>query len=469
MASLIARPGMGVFALVWFGQLISIIGSGLTSFALGVWVLQGTGSVTQYTLILVFATLPGIIISPLAGALVDRWPRRIVMLSADLGSALSTLAIALLLLAGRLEVWHIYLATGVSSIFSAFHWPAWSASVTLLVPKEHFGRAGGLMELAQAAGQIVSPLLAGLLLVTVQLQGVILIDFATFLFAVTTLLIVRIPQPERSEESAEQGSLLRDALYGWRYITARPGLLALLLFFAAIYLSAGMIGVLIPPLVLSFASTDVLGVVIGLAFVGMLLGSLLMGAWGGPSPKRRVSTVLALAFAQSVLIIMDGLQPSALLITVVGFLYLFIDPIITGCDQAIWMSKTPPEVQGRVFATRRMVSWSMLPIAFLGGGLLSDNVFEPLMMPGGGLAGSVGQVIGVGPGRGIALLFIIMGTLMLLVTVRASLYPRLRRLEDELPDATPDSSPGAREPGDAGEAGEAEAPDLVLEPANREI
>lgn len=457
MSSRAARPNMWVFGIVWFGQLISIIGSGLTSFALGVWVLQGTKSVTQYTVILVFATLPGIILSPLAGALVDRWNRRLVMLLSDLGAGLSTLAIALLYLAGWLEVWHIYLATGVSSIFSAFHWPAYSASITLLVPKEHFGRAGGLMEFAQAAGQIVSPLLAGLLLVTIQLQGVILIDFATFLFAVTTLLLVRIPQPERvAEESAEKSSLLRDALYGWTYITARPGLLALLLFFAAVYFSAGMIGVLIPPLVLSFASTDVLGAVIGIAFTGMLIGSIVMGAWGGP--KRRVSAVLGLAFIQGVLIIIDGLQPSALLITVVGFFYLFIDPIITGCDQAIWMSKTPPEVQGRVFATRRMISWSMLPVAFLAGGLLSDNVFEPLMMPGGALAGSVGQVIGVGPGRGIALLFIVMGTLMLLVTLRASLYPRLRRLEEELPDVVPDEVPG-----------EATAPKVVLEPVSREI
>ncbi len=216
-----------------------------------------------------------------------------------------------------------------------------------------------------------------------------------------------------------------------------------------------MIGVLIPPLVLSFASSDVLGVVIGIAFTGMLLGSIVMGAWGGP--KRRVSAVLALALVQSILIIMDGLQPSALLITVVGFAYLFVDPIITGCDQAIWMSKTPPQVQGRVFATRRMISWSTLPVAFLAGGLLSDNVFEPLMMPGGAFAGSVGQIIGVGPGRGIALLFIVMGTLMLLVTVRASLYPRLRNLEEELPDVVPDEAPG-----------DTEAPELVLETANPE-
>ncbi len=222
MASLMAKPGMRVFALVWLGQLVSIVGSGLTSFALGVWVLQGTGSVTQYTLILVFATLPGIILSPIAGALVDRWNRRYVMLLSDLGAALSTLGIALLLLAGWLDVWHIYIATGVNSIFSAFHWPAYSASVTLLVPKEHFGRAGGLMEFAQAAGQIVSPLLAGLLLVTIKLEGVILIDFATFLFAVTTMLLVRIPQPEKVAEEfyGERFSLARRAL--WLEIHYRP-------------------------------------------------------------------------------------------------------------------------------------------------------------------------------------------------------------------------------------------------------
>jgi MFS transporter, DHA3 family, macrolide efflux protein len=188
----------------------------------------------------------------------------------------------------------------------------------------------------------------------------------------------------------------------------------------------------------------------------MLLGSIVMSTWGGPKPGRRIQVVLALAFLQGLLIITDGLQPSAMLITAVGFVYLFVNPIITGSDMAIWLSKIPPSIQGRVFATQRMLSWSTVPLAFLVAGPLADYVFEPLMREGGALAGSVGQIIGIGPGRGIALLFIVMGALMVLVTVAASLYPRLRHLEAEVPDALPDEPPAREEAA------------LLLEPANQE-
>jgi DHA3 family macrolide efflux protein-like MFS transporter len=447
---------MRVFLLIWFGQVISLVGSELTGFALGVWVYQRTGSATQFALIAVFTTLPAIALSPLAGAVADRLDRRLILILSDTGAALGTLSIALLLLVGRLEIWHIYVAMGISSAFRAFQWPAYTASISLLVPKEQFGRASGMIEFGQATAQTVSPLIAGLLLVVVQLVGVVLIDVATFLFAVTTLLLVRIPKPEKSEETAEGGSFWRDVGYGWKYVVARPGLFVLLIFFAAVNFSAAAIGVLIPPLVLSFTTVEVLGVVLSVAFVGMLLGSIVMSTWGGPRPGRRIQVVLALAFLQGLLIITDGLQPSAMLITAVGFVYLFVNPIITGSDMAIWLSKIPPSIQGRVFATQRMLSWSTVPLAFLVAGPLADYVFEPLMREGGALAGSVGQIIGVGPGRGIALLFIVMGALMVLVTVAASLYPRLRHLEEEVPDALPDEPPAREEAA------------LLLEPASQE-
>ena len=447
---------MRVFLLIWFGQVISLVGSELTGFALGVWVYQRTGSATQFALIAVFTTLPAIALSPLAGAVADRLDRRLILILSDTGAALGTLSIALLLLVGRLEIWHIYVAMGISSAFRAFQWPAYTASISLLVPKEQFGRASGMIEFGQATAQTVSPLIAGLLLVVVQLVGVVLIDVATFLFAVTTLLLVRIPKPEKSEEAAEGGSFWRDVGYGWKYVVARPGLFVLLIFFAAVNFSAAAIGVLIPPLVLSFTTVEVLGVVLSVAFVGMLLGSIVMSTWGGPKPGRRIQVVLALAFLQGLLIITDGLQPSAMLITAVGFVYLFVNPIITGSDMAIWLSKIPPSIQGRVFATQRMLSWSTVPLAFLVAGPLADYVFEPLMREGGALAGSVGQIIGVGPGRGIALLFIVMGALMVLVTAAASLYPRLRHLEEEVPDALPDEPPAREEAA------------LLQEPANQE-
>jgi MFS family permease len=204
---------MAVFALVWFGQLVSLTGSGLTEFALGVWVFQRTGSPVQFALTVLFVSLPRILLSPLAGTLVDRWDRRLAMLLSDLGSGLCTLAVALLLFANRLQVGHIYLLVAISSAFGTFQRPAYAAATTLLVPPQQYGRANGMVGLARSISSLVAPALAGFIVVTAGLPSVLLIDFATFLFAVLTLMVVRFPRPPQSAEgAAAQGSLLREAI-----------------------------------------------------------------------------------------------------------------------------------------------------------------------------------------------------------------------------------------------------------------
>lgn len=428
------------FVLIWFGQLISLTGSGLTGFALGVWVFQRTGSVTLFALISLFTTLPGIVFSPVAGALVDRWDRRQAMILSDAGAALCTLSLALLLLANRLEVWHIYIGMGISSAFSAFQWPAYSAATTLLVPKEHLARASGMVQMSRAVAQIASPALAGALMGVIGVGGVMLLDFAAFVFAVCTLLLARVPRPETTPEGkAGQGSLLREAAYGWTYIRTRPGLLGLLLFFAASNFATGIVQVLFTPLVLGFATTAVLGLLLSIGGTGLLAGGLTMSVWGGP--RRRVYGILGSHLVMGVTLFALGVPPRAWLIGACAFLALFTVPISNGCSQAIWQSKTAPDVQGRVFAVRRMIAWASLPLAHILAGPLADRVFEPLMAEGGPLASTVGQMLGVGPGRGIGLLFMILGFMILLVTLLAGLYPRLRQVESELPDAIADSTP----------------------------
>ncbi|MGB0386326.1 MAG: MFS transporter [Ardenticatenaceae bacterium] len=424
--------GMRVFLFIWFGQLISLIGSGLTGFALGVWVYQRTGSVTDFALISLSTILPVILISPVAGVLVDRWNRRWVMILSDSGAALSTLAIALLLSTNQLEIWHIYLATVVSSTFNGFQWPAYTAATTQLVPKQHLGRASGMTQLAEGVAQLISPVLGGVLLVTIELQGVILLDLMTFLFALATLLLVRFPRVTAVVRKAKKESWLHEAAYGFRYITDRPGLLGLLIFFAASNFLVGVVQVLATPLVLSFTSVDVLGTILSIGGIGMLLGSLLMSTWGGP--QRLILGVLGFQLLGGLCIFLAGLRPSALLFAAAAFLFFFGIPIGNGCSQVIWQRKVAPDVQGRVFAVRRMIALSCLPLAFLVAGPLTDQVFEPLMLPDGPLANSIGQFIGVGPGRGIGLLFIILGVFTMLATVLAYQYSPLRLVEDELSD-----------------------------------
>ncbi len=433
MTRLISDRGTRVFLLVWFGRLVSLLGSGLTNFAVCIWVYQQTGSVTQYSMTLLSIVLPSILITPLAGALVDRWDRRWTMILSNIGGAFSTLAIALLIFTGRLELWHVRLALAISAIFNdVLHRLAFAASVTSLVPQKHLGRASGMMT-GLAAVDIISPMFAAMLLGAVQIQGVILADISTFLFAAVTLLLVRIPQPEPNPKGElAMSSLLEEAAYGWSYISERPGLIRLLLFFAFINFILEFSTALFMPLLLSFASVKVAGTIATIIGSGILLGTIVMSAWGGP--KRRMYGILGFGIVFGLSLTLGMVHPSAPLIAVAGFIAVFCVPNINGCNQAIWLSKTPPDVQGRVFAVGAMIRSSLAPLAFLIAGPLADKVFEPLLVVGGPLAGSVGQLIGVGPGRGIALLYSAMGIITMLVITSSYISSRLRLVEDELPD-----------------------------------
>ncbi len=429
--------GMRTFFVIWSGQLVSTIGSGLTGFALGVWIYQETGSVTLFALNMLAYALANLVVSPFAGALVDRYDRRWVMILSDTGAGLATLSIAALYMTGNLAVWNIILATAFTSAFSAFQWPAYSAVTTLLVPKEQLGRAGGMVQIGEAISQLLAPAAAGVLFVTIGLGGVILIDFVTYLFAVLTLLIVRVPSPERSEAGEEgKGSIWQEAIFGWRYISARAGLLGLLLIFAAFNFVSGLIMPLITPLILDMASPDLLGYVFSIAGAGMLVGTLVMSAWGGP--KRRIHGVLGFLMLSGFFTSILGISPFIPFLAAAGFGLLFTLPIINGSSQAIWQSKVAPDVQGRVFSVRRMIAMSMTPLAYIVAGPLADNVFRPLLVEGGALAGSVGQLIGVGPGRGTGFMFMVIGALSILVAAAGYLNPRVRNVEDELPDVMPD-------------------------------
>lgn len=431
---------MGTFALIWTGQVVSLVGSGMTGFALGVWVFQETRSATAYTLIALSGSLSAVLMSPLGGALADRWPRRLAILWSDAAGALGSLFLIAMLVSGRLEVWHVYLAVAFGAACSALQMPAFMASVTLLAPRKQLGRASGMMQFGHSAAGILSPLLAGALLAAIPLSAVILIDLATFLFAAATLFFARIPEPER-EAGAEtkRRSLLQDATYGWRYLAVRPGLAVLAGYFAMLNLLVGMTTVLVAPLVLSFAGSAELGRVQSLGSAGLLAGGLIMTAWGGGT--RHMRTILGLSPLLGIALLLVGVRPSVALIAAGMFSFFLIVPVINGSSQIIWQSKVEPGVQGRVFATRRLIAQGTLPLAYLISGPLADRVFGPLLAVDGPLAPSLGPLLGTGPGRGIGLVFLTMGAVIFACTVVARTLPRFTGLEEELPDARIASAP----------------------------
>jgi MFS family permease len=428
-------PELRKFTAIWSGQLFSVIGSGLTEFALGVWVFQRDGSATEYALVAFCIMAPHIVLSPLAGALVDRWDRRWTMIVSDTGSALSTLVMGALLWTGHLDVWEVYLGVLASSSFAALQAPAFMALMSQVVPKQHLGRANGLNEFSWATGQVIAPLAAGFLVTTISVYGVMVIDAVTFLIAVAAVLAVRVERLRGAPvgDAVVGESLRREMGFGWKYILARPGLLGLVGFFFIVNFSMGTFNALFTPLVLSFEAPDVLGTLLSVGSVGLVVGGVLMSVWGGP--RRRVHGVLGLAPVFGVGLILMGSRPSPVLIAAAAFLFFVTHPIINGADHALWQTKVPLEVQGRVFATRRAIENASSLLAFLIAGPLADGVFEPLLAVGGPLEGSLGQVLGVGPGRGIGLIFVLMGLPPIAAAVLGYASRHLRRIDDDLPDA----------------------------------
>lgn len=433
-----ATTGMRAFLIVWAGQLVSILGTSLTGFGLQVWVYLETGSVTRLALVTLAYALPGVLLAPVAGALVDRWDRRVTMLVSDLAAGFTTMGIALLFFTDTLEIWHVYALVGVGAMGNTFQGPAWMASVSLLVPKKQLGRANGLVQVAEAVAMISAPAIAGALLATVGLGAVLLADVATFLVAVATLAIVRFPRPERAAEDAGE-SVWDDVRIGWRYLRQRVGLVWLLGMYAGVNFVLSFANVLVIPLVVSFSSESVTGTVFSIAGIGMLIGSVLVSVWGGP--KQRVRGIVLGIVVGGASVVMTGIRPSLVLIGIGFFLLMLGVPVVQAASQVIWQLKVAPAVQGRVFALRRMIASGVSPIAILAAGPLADGVFEPLMADDGALAGTVGAVLGTGAGRGIGLMVVLSGIGMALMALAGWLHPRVRNLEAELPDMIPDDEP----------------------------
>ena len=439
---------MRSFLIIWLGQVISIVGSSLTSFGLAVWIFDQTGQATPFALTVLFGSLPRVLLAPFAGVAADRWNRRRIMILSDTGAAVVTLGALLLLTRGDLAVWHIYAIATVGSILGAFQDPAYSASVIMLVPKEQLGRANGLLQMGEALSMLIAPLLAGALFGLIGLRGIVFIDLATFFFAVGALLLVAIPQPKtRPEHNATNTVETRwsQLTFGWHYLRARQGLFGLLLFFALVNFLLNFAVVLLGPLVLSFSNATGYGIVQSVGGVGMLVGSIAMSAWGGP--QRRMPAVISFIFMAACGLLAASLVPSVAVIAAGFFLLLFSVPFGSGTSAAIFQVKIDPDVQGRVFSMRTMISRSMMPLAFLLAGPLADRVFEPLMQSDGALGRSLaGSLLGSGPGRGIGLLFALAGLILMICTLLVWANPRIRNLEDELPDAVVSADPSAAAP-----------------------
>ena len=393
--------GLVGFLTIWAGQLVSVVGSGLTSFALGVWVLEKTGSSFSFSVLAACALLPSILLLPMAGALVDRWDRRRIMMMADIGAAVCTIGSALLLLAGYLDLLPLAVLTALASVAKAFRWPAYAASVTLLVPRQHLGRANGLVQLGEAAAEIIAPLSAGWLVLRIGLEGVILVDAASFIVGVGTLLVVRIPRP--AKVVAAKVSIVAEVVYAWRYFRNRSGLFELLCF--AFFTNFALLA--------SCSSASP-----ARAFVRQCRRARerdrrrRIGRRSRQRSDERLGRISApdsddpCVDSRAGLLCCRGGSPSKRHThrhMPVRHPILLSD--YRGVDERDMANqgfarssgpcvRYPTDVQLVEYSYRLFVLW-----------ILAEHIFNPMLVEGGALADTLGRIVGVGPGRGIAVMF----------------------------------------------------------------
>jgi MFS family permease len=427
---------INAFILIWVGQFVSMTGSYMTSFALGIWAWEKTGSAQALALVGVFTYAPLIVMTPLAGMLVDRWNRKWVMMISDLGAVLASMVVFALYTTGNLEIWHIYATTAFASMFQAFQWPAYSAAMTLMVEKEHYSRASGFISMMESGSNIVGPILAGALIGVLGIKGILLIDLATFCFAIVTLLLVVIPQPVFNKARYSLKTFWQDITFGFRFILQRPGLLNLqLIFFGANFMTVfGWAVVNAMVLARTGSNAQVLGFVQSFAAVGGLVGAVFLMIWGGPKKQYLgvlVGWILNGIFGRFLM----GISQTPWLWMISAFLLAVFMPTVNGSNQAIWQRKVPPEQQGRVFAVRRFIAQITIPVSLGLSGWLADHVFEPGFATAEAWGSkTLGWLVGTGPGAGLSLMIAISGIMVALVGLVGLLSPSIRNVERDLPD-----------------------------------
>ncbi|HSN75506.1 MAG TPA: MFS transporter [Anaerolineae bacterium] len=376
------------FFLIWGGQAFSLLGSSLVQFALVWWLTQQTGSATVLATATLVAVLPGIVIGPFAGALVDRWSRRWVMVAADAVIALTTAGAVWLAWNGALQPWHVYVIMFVRATGGAFHWPAMQASTSLMVPPQHLARVAGMNQTLYGLMNIMAPPLGALLLSLLALPFVLLIDIATAALAILPLLFIPVPQPPAAPVAAGalRPSMLSDLRAGVRYVLNWPGLLLLMLIATGINFVLTPAFSLMPLLVVDHFQGGPwhLGGLESVFGIGVVLGGLLLSAWGGF--KRRIYTSLLGLVGMGVGVTLIGLTPAALFPLALAAMFLagFTQPLVNGPVMAIMQATVAPEMQGRVFTLLHAVASAMTPLSLAVAGPVADAVgVSPWYVAGG--------------------------------------------------------------------------------------
>ena len=406
------KSNLRKFILLWAGELISSIGGGLTSFGLGVYIFQQTGSAANMALITLLGFLPTLLLSVPAGALADRYDRRLLMMIGDGCSALGIVFILVCMMNGGASLAQICIGVLISSVFSALLEPAFRATITDLLTREEFSRASGLVSLAGSARYLFSPILAGFLLTVSDVKLLLVIDICTFFLTVISAAVVRKSIGKKTAEKKE--GLLDSIRDGWRILRSERGVLLLVLVSSAITLFMGMFQILAEPMVLSFSDEKTLGITETICASSMLVSGLILGVRG---IKRNFTGIMSMSLAAAgIMMIGFGLFENICTICISGFLFFAALPFANNCLDYLTRTHIPDDVQGRVWGLIGFLSQFGYVIAYAVSGVAAD---------------ALGQWTGMGVGRGSAMVIQAAGGMMAAIAVSMLFIRSIRGLENK--------------------------------------
>ena len=401
------------FYKLWLGELISNIGSGMTAFALSVYIYGKTGSVSYVSLITLLSFMPSIILSPIGGLLADRYDRRLLMIIGDLFSGLGLVYILWNIQAGEKSIVPIFVGITFSSIFTSLLEPSYRATLTDILDEENYAKASGLIQAAGSAKYLISPVIAGMILSVADIRVILLLDILTFI--TTCLMIFLVRKSMNSEMQNYKKDSFKGLLEGLFIIKENRGVysLVIIMFFVCFFM--GFIQILIRPMILALSSVKTAGMMESLCAAGLLIGSLWIGIAG---IKKNYSKILAVAcFFCGIFMSMTGVNENLAIIGISTFLFFSTLPFMNSCADVLVRVSVPNELQGRVWGLISLITQMGTVTAYIISGVMADYIFEPMFNKNGILVENIGMIIGTGKGRGIGFMLILSGIGMLIMAI----------------------------------------------------
>lgn len=394
----LSRRPLLVLVAAWT---LSGLCSQMTTFGMSLWVLESTGKVALFAWVAVMAVLPGVVLTPLVGVIIDRYDRTTIMLVSMVGPTVCVGIAWLLAASGQLQLWHATVLAGAIALFGIPVGPLLMASIPSLVDRASLPRANAALSAGAGASAVLGPIAGAAVYSYGGLSPILALDAVTFVVAAFAMRRIRLGGRTPQDGPRARG-WRRELLEGFVYLRRERGLLVLTFFFAAIRFTGGIVTFLIIPLVLAFSSASLAGAVSSAGSAGFLAGAVAMTIWGGPS--KRLRGVFPVISLQGVALMFIALRPSVWLIGAAFFATVGCAPIMGASVLSVWQTRVPEALRGRVFAVREMIASAVRPLAIVVAGATVDDHFEPWMAEGGALADTAGALLGVGPGRGMALM-----------------------------------------------------------------